>query len=177
MSPQDTLNRVRALRDAFDSSFAQTPHANGQREEDLLAFTIGTDRFAMKVSEIGSLHARSTITPLPSAVPELLGLVGLRGVVLPAYDLHALLGYPNVTAPGWLVQVQSRVVLAFQTFDGHVRVGGGAITACAAMPESPRQLPIRELVRAADGTRPIIHLPSLVDAITGLCSPSGQIKE
>jgi chemotaxis signal transduction protein len=174
---QDTLNRARILRDAFDSSFAQAPQAGGAREDDLLAVAIGADRFAIRLSEIGGLFARTAITPLPSAVPELLGLVGLRGAVLPAYDLHALLGYPAVAAPAWLVLVQAKVVLAFQTFDGYLRVPGGAITACGATAGTQRPLAIRELAHTGDGARPIVHLPSLVEAITGLCRSSGQTKE
>ena len=60
--------------------------------------------FAFRLAEIAGVAVDRKLTSLPSPVPELLGLAGLRGRLVPVYSLTALLGgTPEGTAGRWLV--------------------------------------------------------------------------
>ena len=85
-------DRVTELRDAFDRSFAQAPSTEAAAVENLLAIRVGAHPYALRMAEVSGLFADKKVTRLPSPVSELSGIAGLRGAVLPVYDLAMLLG-------------------------------------------------------------------------------------
>jgi purine-binding chemotaxis protein CheW len=154
--------RVEALREAFDRSFAQLPALEAVRTEDLLAIRVAGNPYALRVTEIAGLFADKVVVPVPSAVPELLGVSGLRGAIVPVYDLAALLGYSVHAATRWLVLARSRepVALAFDTFEAQLALSPQDVVSAAG--DRPH---MRGAVRAAGSLRPIAHLPSVLDEI------------
>jgi chemotaxis signal transduction protein len=54
------------------------------------------------MSETVRLEANRTVVPIPSGRPELLGLCGVRGQLVPVYSLSALLGYGTERPGRWL---------------------------------------------------------------------------
>jgi chemotaxis signal transduction protein len=168
--------RVIGLRDAFDRSFAVAPSSGAAAVERLLAIRAGTDRYALRLAEISGLFAEKKVTWLPSPVPELLGIAGFRGTVLPVYDLGMLLGCPRAAASRWLVVTAAMPVgLAFGGFDRYLSVGAEAIVP-DARPEA-RQQHVRELVQADDLVRPVISLASVLAWIRHRASQDGLEKE
>jgi chemotaxis signal transduction protein len=157
-----------ALRRLFDDSFAAAEAAKSARLEDLLAIRLGSDPYALRVSEIAGLHAGLKIVAVPSARAQLLGIVGLRGIMAPIYDLAALLRYPPAANPRWVVlaRMSQPVGFAFETFESHLQVpetaltnGEGSATAGAARQHTSGT------VRAAGALRPIILMASVVELI------------
>lgn len=112
------------LRAEFDGAFTRGHPLEAPSELDLLVIHVSSQPYALSLSDVVALHAERRLTEAPSSERELLGLVGLRGVVAPVYDLHALLGYPALQTPRWFAQVNAPApfVLAFEQFEGHVRV-------------------------------------------------------
>ena len=154
--------RAEALREAFDRSFAQPPALEAVRTENLLAIRVVGNPYALRVAEIAGLFADKAVVPVPSAVPELLGVSGLRGAIVPVYDLAALLGYPARAEARWMVLARSReaLALAFGMFEGQLVVS--LQDAISTAGERPRE---RGAVRAAGGLRPFVHLPTVLDDI------------
>lgn len=153
------------LRQSFDRSFAVPSTTEIVELEDLLAIGVGNEPFAVRLVDVAGVFADKRITSLPSPVPELVGLAGFRGSVVPVYDLSALLGYPRREATRWLLLVTTPagpIALAFDRFDGHVRVSPDAIASGAAGERSGH---VREVARAEGGARPIVHVKSVVEAI------------
>jgi chemotaxis signal transduction protein len=160
-----------ALRRVFDESFAAAESSITGRLENLLAIRVAAGPYALRLPEITGLHADRKIIPVPSPEPHLLGIVGLRGMMAPVYDLAALLRYPPVTSPRWMVLAggSQAVGFAFEIFEAHVQVPQAAVSSDAAQSEgnsAPRQY-TRGTVRAAGALRPIIHLTSIVEMIRG----------
>lgn len=175
MSSIDTSAEGRAaeLRRAFDRSFAEPPARWSAVLDDLLAIGIGAEPFAVRLRDVSGLFADKTITALPSRVAELVGVAAFRGAVVPVYDLRPLLGYPVTEASRWLLVVaataaSSSVALAFDRFEGHLRVAPDMIAA-----EAPREHSghVREVVRYAGMARPIVDVPSIIDAIARRAGP------
>ncbi len=158
-------SKASELRHAFDRTFAEAQRFGTVAWEDLLAVRLGPDAYALRLSEIAGLFSDKKITRLPGRVPALIGIAGFRGAILPVYDLALLIGYPSTAAPQWLVMAASDpVAFAFDGFDGHLRLSRDAISAHKDV-SPPSQSHVRELVRTPGQALPIVHIPSVVDAI------------
>jgi chemotaxis signal transduction protein len=165
MSGQSTLaERAGALRLAFDTSFAQEARRDATPMENLLGLRLGPEPYALRLSEIGGLFVDRKVTQVPGGVAGLLGIAGFRGAVIPVYDLHVLLGRIASETPRWLVVAKdASVALAFETFVGHLHVPRQAILPRDAGEHSSRL--VREFASVGDRVQPVVHLPSVLDAI------------
>jgi purine-binding chemotaxis protein CheW len=171
-------SRATELREAFDASFAEAP--TGVREPTagllavrLLAVRIGATPAAIRLRDIAGLHADKVVTAFPGSPPELLGLAGFRGAVVPVYDLGVLLGAPGTGQPRWCVVAAGRppVAFAFHHFDGWRQVPATALAPGAG--PSPHgsatgtgAAAVRRDVVTVDGQpRSIVEIGALVAAI------------
>ena len=161
--------RVIELRRTFGQAFAAAPPVEGRPQDDLLAVRVGGDPYAIRQPEVAALLSDSQIARLPGSQAALLGLMGLRGALVPVYDLRLLLGYPRAPVPRWfLIAAAARVALAFDRFEGHLRVAREAVSTDAA-PRAGNQSPyVQQVVRTDELVRPIIHLPSVLNQIAVL---------
>jgi chemotaxis signal transduction protein len=167
--------RADELRVAFDRSFANAPRLDTETSVDLLAIRIAGDAYALSLVEVAGLFVDRAVTPLPTNVPELLGIAGFRAALVSVYDLAALLGYSGGDPPRWMVStVGDRAVgLVFDLFERHVRVAPSAL----ASDDSNARRHVRQIVRTADGVRPVIHLPSVLEEITARAQSVVRPKE
>jgi purine-binding chemotaxis protein CheW len=152
------------LRIGFDRAFAEPAHLDMTRMEDLLEIRIDDDAFAIRLSEISGLYVGKKMTRVPGGDPALLGIAGFRGMIQPVYSVAILLGRPTEASPRWLVMAAAApIALAFDGFECHSRVASETIRPRDAnakdQPYARDFVPIRQLVR------PILHLPSIFDAI------------
>ena len=58
-----------------------------------ITFEVGERRLAIEIMAIREIRAWSPVTALPSVPSHIVGVVNLRGVVLPVTDLRQLLGW------------------------------------------------------------------------------------
>jgi purine-binding chemotaxis protein CheW len=153
--------RAAELRRGFDASFAAAATTGVASGEALLAIGVGERPHAVRLADIAELVVDRPVTPLAGPVPELLGIIGLRGALLPAFDLLALLGVSDRAPRRWLVVTAAapRIALAFTRMDGHARVAAGAI---ARDPTSGR-----EVVELAGAMRPVVEIAALVQRLAG----------
>jgi purine-binding chemotaxis protein CheW len=153
------------LRRAFDRSFAEAPVTRATELDDLLEIRVALDPYAIHLDQVTGVFADKQVTPLPGSFPELLGIAGFRGAIVPVYDLRALLGYPRGESQRWLILTagKTRIALAFDLFEGHTRVERTSI-AEERGGETHRHH-VREVVRTANLVRPIVHLPSILEVI------------
>jgi chemotaxis signal transduction protein len=157
------------LRRNFDESFAAPEAARPERLEDFLAIRIGSDPYALRMSEIAGLHVGVKIVPVPSPATQLLGIVGIRGMMAPIYDLAALLRYPPAANSRWFVfaRAPQPVGFAFEAFESHLQVSSASLANGndddAASGGTGQH--VRGTVRGAGALRPIIQLASVLAMI------------
>ncbi len=118
--------KVAELRGVFDQARA-APFSSGAEEqtENLLAIRVSRDAYAIKVTEISGLATDRKIVAFPSSISELLGVAGIRGVLVPVYSLAALLGYDAEAGQvRWLALcgTEEPFALALGEFEGYMRV-------------------------------------------------------
>ncbi|WFU07216.1 chemotaxis protein CheW (plasmid) [Rhizobium sp. CB3171] len=63
--------------------------------QEIIAFHLGNQQFCIKTTSIREIRGWAAATPLPHAPPHVLGVMNLRGSVIPVIDLAAKLGVPG----------------------------------------------------------------------------------
>lgn len=167
--------KLLAMRQAFDRSFAEAAAAEPPPQLDFLTIRISGDPYALRLSEISSLHADRKLVAAPSLLPELLGVSGFRSVLTPIYELGPLLGYAPEPAARWLAVARSPLPIgfAFGGFDTHLRVP----LACVSASEPGANAALRGAVQVGASALPLLHLPSLVEAIAQRIKALGPSQE
>jgi purine-binding chemotaxis protein CheW len=93
-------------------SYAVKSLAQGSRE--LIAFRIGEQEFCVNIMSVREIRGWTQATPMPHAPAYVLGVINLRGAVLPIVDLSARLGMKDAepTARHVIIvaQMKNRVV-------------------------------------------------------------------
>ena len=170
MSERPATPSAAALRAEFDASFA-TAHAPARRDQvALVVLRAGGEPVAVRVLEIAGLLPARAIVPVPSARPELLGVCGLRGGILPVFGLARLLRRPDDPgAPRWMVLAGSgprRVALASAALDGHLVVAASELQR-AAPSDARAAAHVAEVVPRGGRLLHVVSVGSLLRAITG----------
>lgn len=162
----DYAAEARRLREAFDGSFASPALAGAPDTEELLAIRLRGDGFALRAGEIAGLAAGRKIVALPGPATACLGLAGVRGALIPAWDAASLLGYAGPAGGArWLALVRGDApwALAFDGLDGFFRVPRSEIHAGRSGGQEGGFA--RETCAVGGCERPVIGLPSILETI------------
>ena len=72
---------------------AHDPGRGGEEESlDVVEFLLGQERYAFESSYVSEVHPLRDLTPLPGTPVFVMGIVNLRGQLLPVIDLDQFLG-------------------------------------------------------------------------------------
>lgn len=160
--------RLAALRRSFDESFAAPSAADEVAPEDMLAIDVGGGRFAVRVSELGGVHACRRIVPLPGAPPGLAGLCGIRGRLVAAYRLSDIIAEgtrDQQDRPRWLLVCagDSQVGLLIEGLSAYVRAAASDLYPARSGEIVSEH--VRELVVHDGAPRGVLSIPSVLTAI------------
>ena len=182
-----------SLREEFDRAFAALP-APPVSTEELLALRVGGGSYAVRLRDVAELVAGHPLSRLPSTTPHLLGLAGVRaqlsGGVVPVFSLASLLGAEGGPprgegreTPRWLLLcfAQEPVALAFDGFEGHLRLPASALMDMDDAPGTAGRF-TSGLARTSSASggftdRPLIDLPSIAAALWARSDPARRTKE
>lgn len=174
-----TSGRVVELRSAFDRERAAPSSSNTEvHTESLLAIRVSRDAYAIRVSEISGLATDRKIVAFPSPIPELLGVAGVRGALVPVYSLAGLLGYGAETGQArWLVLcgTEESFGLAFSDFEGYMRMPRTQLH--QAEQKDVTRTHVTHVARATDMVRAVVSIPLLREAIQERCRKNSVPKE
>jgi chemotaxis signal transduction protein len=164
VAPLTLAERAKELRSTFDRAFAVPARADATAKQDLLAIRIGSEPSAIRLSEVAGLFVDRRITRIPTSNVALIGIAGFRGTIVPVYSLCTLLEHPATQTPRWLViAANAPVALAFDLFEGHLRVPPNAILPQQSHAQMRGHAP--EFVRGGDMVRPLLHLAFIIDTL------------
>lgn len=68
--------------------------SEGTQGRELIAFRLGEQEFCLDVMNVREIRGWTPATQLPHAPSYMLGVINLRGMVLPIIDLSARMGFP-----------------------------------------------------------------------------------
>lgn len=164
MTETPWVDKVMAMRRAFDESFTSLPLPEGQPQADVVAIRVEGRPYALPLADLRAIVADRRLVALPSAAPDFLGLAGWRGTLVPVFDLAALLGHGRSrAAPRWLAVCRAgtgTVGLAVDAYEGIFRVPTSALHAAQAASAEAGAAP--GVVPHADGHRPLVPLPAII---------------
>ena len=167
MSQADGISLSAArLRADFDDGFARAHAAPSPPAQDLLLIQVADHSHALRLDQVLAVHVDRKLVQAPGPRPELLGLVGVRGVVAPVYDLRRLLGYSAASQPRWLALVHAAApfAVAFERFERHLRVPASDVVLAKAGADSHAF--VASSVRSGDKALPLIDLLAIFDDVT-----------
>lgn len=183
------------LRQAFDHSFAHPPPQPRTIALRLLLVELREGRrVALNLHRLTQIHVGRRIVPLPGTPPELLGLAGAQGQVIPVWDLSALLdGTPpqhessskssaqslsesehSGYGPRWIAQCVSPepVGLAFVHLLRQLDLPPKKV-----LPSPRRQSPWKASIRVDGKSMGVVDLPRLLDSLSARVSPRYQVRK
>jgi len=171
-------NKAAELRRAFDLSFAVPPPLSSQEVEDLLAIRVAGDPYAIRLRDIAGIVAGRGVVPVPAVTIDLLGLVGIRGGVVPVFGLSTILGYGQAAgAPRWMILcgAEESIALAFSDFEGFLRLPKSSLHADENL-RATRQY-VNQVASTESGVRAVISIPLIVATIRNRSGHRGPAKE
>jgi len=144
------------LARAFDASFAAPAAEPAPAGTDYVLLDVGERSYALAMTEISGLVAAPAVAPCPGQLPAFVGLMPVRGAVVPVFDLGVLQGRSR--SRGGVVALARDAEAAFAADDlrGHLRVAPSA-----EAPEVPYASPSRLLLHEGRSV-PVIDLDALI---------------
>ena len=61
---------------------------NNEQAEQYLTFTLGEEEYGVEILKVQEIKGYSAITHIPNAMPHVMGVINLRGTVVPVVDLR-----------------------------------------------------------------------------------------
>lgn len=103
-----------------------------------LTFRLGEQLFGLPIEQIQEIQQIVELMPLPDASPALVGLIDVRGLVVPAVDLRVLVGMERkeytLETPIVFCRVQGRVVcLIVDSVEDVVEIPAGSMQAASSL--------------------------------------------
>ncbi|MES2178582.1 MAG: chemotaxis protein CheW [Gemmatimonadota bacterium] len=87
------------------------PPAPIKRTADLLMFRVGSERFALALSDVEEVIDLPVIHHVPEMPPAMLGVVSVRGALTPVYSPHGALGLPLALRDAVLIFREGRALV------------------------------------------------------------------
>jgi purine-binding chemotaxis protein CheW len=162
-------NMAAQLRQAFDRTFALPPSGAPPETEDLLTIRVAGDPYAIRLLDTAEIVTERSVVSVPTVTPDLLGLAGIRGGIVPVFSLSSILGYPpdNRSPRGMIIcKSEEPIALAFSDFEGYLRLPASALHADENFRATREHVKyVNQVASTPDGVRAVISIPLIMAAI------------
>ena len=181
--PNDSIqgNKAAQLRQAFDRTFALPSSLAAPEVEDLLTIRLAGDAYAIRLFDIARIVTGRRVVSVAAVTPDLLGLAGIRGGIVPVFSLSSILGYgPDPGSPRWMILCGSEepIALAFSDFEGYLRLPTSALHAGENFRATRERVKyVNQVAATPDGVRAVINLPLIMATIRNRISQHWPTKE
>jgi chemotaxis signal transduction protein len=103
-----------------------------EEESRICLFSIGEDTYAIPVELLLEIIIPQKIFPVPTTPPHVLGVINLRGSIVPIVDIRSTLSLPQQQALGQIAIIKHGAIMLGISVDN--------VSAVLAVPESSIQL-------------------------------------
>lgn len=169
------------LRQAFDSTFATPQSLTTGEIENLLMIRIAGDPYAIRLLDIAEIISGRSVVSVPTTTPDLLGLAGVQGGIVPVFSLSSLLGYGLETdPPRWMIICGSEepFALGLSDFEGHLKLPTSALHTDENFRTSRENVKyVTQVARTPNGVRAVISIPLIMATMRNRISQLRPTKE
>lgn len=164
----EPMSRAQELQRAFDAAFALPVQAEAPLLERFLSVSIGSETLALELSgnsaRISTLVANRPLVSLASEGSGFLGLAGIRGEIVPVFNLAWFAGSSRRGTGHWLavLRLPAPAAVAFDGMNGLLELPAADIVTSPAT--GARQF-IRRIAQRSTGRMPILDLDAVAEAI------------
>jgi len=162
-SQRDRQLDLLRLQREFDQRFAVAATSGDSEFEGVLVIRVGALFYAVRARETNGIATTVGANGVPSPMPELEGLIGLRGALVPLFRLAALVGSGEAPEPSrWVIVIgrDEPVGLGFQDPDGYYKVPIAALVPTGDARVSGAF--VREIANVGMRRLPVLDIPLLV---------------
>lgn len=125
-SPEEQDEILKARARALSREAVESNGANGWM--DAVVFTMAHERYAVAHEYVREVYPLQELTPIPCTPPFILGVVNIRGQIMPLTDLKKFFGLPEkglsdvnrvvvLHAPGVEIAIIADLVIGMRQFD------------------------------------------------------------
>lgn len=136
--PGDRLNDLFCALPESESKSAEFSGPSGQQEREeeefrqYLTFSLGSEEYALDIADIREIIKPREITDIPRVPEFILGIISLRGIIIPIFDLKKRLNLGSITLTPMsrivVCQLEDRIVgLLVDSITQVVRLPAGHI--------------------------------------------------
>lgn len=146
-----------------------------QPEEDIriCLFTIGMDTYAIPVDVLIEIIIPQKVFPVPTTPSHVLGVINLRGTIVPIVDIRPALSLPPQSAPGQIAILKYGSMMLGIVVDNVSAVLGIPETSFQALPaESGAQQQrgsrarfLRGIIQQENGVAALLNIERIIDEI------------
>lgn len=135
------------------------PGTSGSAPRQLLTFMVGTSRYGVDILRVKEIRGFAPVTRIPHAPPHVLGVLNLRGAIVPVIDLRVRFALAEAS----LSPLTVIIVLSLQTPAG-VRDCGVVVDAVADVVDvAPDAVKPAPALRTPDGNAFIAGITTVND--------------
>ncbi len=92
-APRD-LARPQSLGDVLRSQKEEKAEVEEEHLQ-ILTFKVGTEEYALNIMDVKEIIRPKPPTEIPRTPPYVLGILSLRGIIIPVFDMRLRLGLPS----------------------------------------------------------------------------------
>lgn len=134
-----------------------------------ISFTIGAEEYGVDIMAVREIRAWVETTPLPNAPEYVRGVINLRGIIVPIFDLRARFGFGTTetskTHVVIVVRVQSRTIgVLVDAISDILTVGHGEIAPVPDLERTVDDTFLEGLLTVQERMVAILNLEKLFDA-------------
>jgi chemotaxis signal transduction protein len=165
--------KLAEVREGFDQAFAAPPSRAQDALIGLLAIRVAGSSCAIRVEELVDVQAKCKVVPLPGGHPDMLGIAGMRGRLVPVYGLASLLGLGTNATFAWLAICKSKLSLGltFDELEGYLQASP---TDLYPIENERSRGHVSEVLRQAGATRSVVSTSSIIAMLRGAVNTSKQ---
>lgn len=100
-----------------------------------LTFQVGAEEYGIEIFKVREIIGMLPITPVPGSPPEMVGVINLRGKVIPVISIRTRFGMPTVEAH------PHNVIIVVENRQGEIGIAVDRVAEVARFTESDTQAP------------------------------------
>ncbi|SFR43895.1 purine-binding chemotaxis protein CheW [Yoonia tamlensis] len=146
------------------SQQAESPQA---KQLEFVTLVAGGQNFCVEITQIREIRRWTPVTILPHSPPHVLGVINLRGAVIPIIDLAVKMGFEKIQPTERhviiITAIDERIVgLLVESVSEILGVSAEMVRDTPRGPEDPATRAIQGIIPVADDMTKIINLSALL---------------